>query len=357
MTLVAALTPITAAPRRIVFFSGNLARQRLGAFLIFSMVPTALFWMWFLLETRHQVDARFEAISYALPIASLWIALGPLCMQHGEFLLERYFAVFSRDAGAADLDLSEVQKSISAIDRWYFRTSVPLAVIVPLAFLVTFPQVQTAIGASEVWRYLGAVVFAQVGFVAGSGIWGVVKVLRIAVSVAAIARDPDRSAALRWQPFRPTQKATYASVYTTIGGIGVIFSLGSLVIPMLLAVLPALHPVAQVVVIFFVGLFFIGGLVVFIVPVHLLHLVLEEQKRGILDEIADDIESVTRTIREEKEKRSPELTLHYQELGVFLQLRAAVAAESPLPPAARVISRSVATLILPIALTILQIVA
>jgi hypothetical protein len=124
--LTSLYSPLTQLALRLPWFRSNRARQRLAIFVIFSLVPTAVFWGWYLLKGRHGIRHDFHNLSFAMPVTSLWITFGPMLMQHGEFGLQKLVTSLNATASGGRWDLGAIQKAVDRADDLFYWITLPI---------------------------------------------------------------------------------------------------------------------------------------------------------------------------------------------------------------------------------------
>jgi hypothetical protein len=351
MRLTTKRTPFTALPRAIHFFARTAFRQRLGTFLVFSFVPTILFWAWFLLEVRGYIPKQYKQLHFAAPIASLWVTFGPLLLQPGVCNLARLVAAFNYDGEKSGWNMPAIQAKITQADNLYYWITFPLGVAAALALSASVSSLKQVIPVEDpLDRSAGLFTVFVVGFVSASGIWGVGKALAV-VSAAT------KSEGVLWWPFRSTQIWSIRQLYSFIWSVAVIFSAGSVFVPPLLVVRQQLTMIAAAIVTIFIGLLLTGGLILFSVPAVLLYRLLQRQKDHVLDQLAHIVEHDAAKIPAMNRMSAFSVVrLHYS-LEAALRLRSAMKAESTSPVSFDVLGRAATTLVLPMVLTAIQIIA
>ncbi|MDG4767360.1 hypothetical protein O7632_25190 [Solwaraspora sp. WMMD406] len=342
--------PYTSVPRRVAWARRNRGRQRLLAVLIFAAAPTGLFWWWYATAVVDHLGTRPSTLHWAIPTAALWVTLSPILMQQGEFVLERLLADFSRHGRYAGWDLTAMQRRLDRWDRAYFWTVLPVGLAPSLALAVSFEPLTALIPVHTTGqRISGLVVIGAVGICSASGIWGITKV--IALIDAACG-----TAGLRWSAFRADRAWGIRELYGFAWLEGLIFSCGALFVPAMLGILPQLRPVSLVIVWLFLLLLSLGGLAVFSIPAWRLYRLSRESQERALDQLAPAIEDAALAVTAPNRLVPERMVGELSRLDLALRLRQAVAATEPAPFSPGFLGRAATTLILPIALTVAQIV-
>ncbi|WP_147449884.1 hypothetical protein [Streptomyces klenkii] len=132
------------------------------------------------------------------------------------------------------------------------------------------------------------------------------------------------------------------------------FSFGALFAPALFTVRTRLGFAAGIAVLCFALFLLTGGLGFFIVPALYFYRMMERHKWEVIDELARPIETMTDQLKQAETLPQDEIMrLHYG-LTILLQTRNEIASQSSLPPSSRLLIRSGTTLMLPIAIALIQ---
>lgn len=350
LRLTARSSPYVSVPRSIGFVAGHLWRERICTFTVFSALPTAAFWFWFITDVLGHIPRRYSGVAFALPLSSLWITFGPILMQQGEFNLERLLCVFNSAGEKDGWSFSDIQSGIARAGRIYYWFTIPMGVGASLALALAFRPLTPIIALqTPLARLSGLLVLFAVGFVSASGILGVFMAL-------SVVRGATKNANVIWLPFRSGVPDAITELYSFVWSVAVIFSAGSVYLPILLVIWPQLPTVAGAIVIIFMILLFAGGLLLFSVPQLMLYRLAQTQRDRALDKLAPLIEqSISQFESAGLAETEKSLGASYS-LVAALRLRAAVADQSP-APVFNTLGRAAATLALPIFLTLIQVMA
>ncbi|NGO09720.1 hypothetical protein G5C60_19465 [Streptomyces sp. HC44] len=350
VSLTVWVTPFTEIPRRIPFFSANRHRQRLGNLLTFGLAPTLAFWAWFLFDVQDKIVGDFSSLRLAIPLAGSLITLAPLLMQHGEFMEEDLLAEFNREGTLEGWDLPAIQHRLNKIDRLYYHIVLPLGLLAAVALLASVATVDSIIPVRGGWETAaGLIVVTHFGLTAASGAWGFMKALAVIPAAAATVR-------LRWSPYRSTPSKLIDKAYSVLQVMGVIFSTGTLMIPVLLIIREHLSATSQVIVLIYVAYLFAGGLGFFTIPSIYIYRLLERHKEEALDQLAPQMEALVLRLRHADRLPLDEAARVYYSLQALSQVRGEMAAQHSLPPPMRTLTRSATTLVLPILIAVFQVV-
>jgi hypothetical protein len=271
-----------------------------------------------------------------------------MLMQQGELNLERLIAAFNRDGSSVGWNLADIQSALRRADRVFYVLTIPVGIAATIALWYAFPSLSPIIAVQTSFnKFCGLVTVLIVGFVSGSGIWGILMVL-------SIVRGATRRATVMWQPFKSRQPEGVTELYSFIWSVAFIFSTGGTFLPALLIVRSRLPFAADIIVSTFVAFLFLGGLLLFSIPAYMLYQFARTQRDQTLDVLTPVIENSLSAVRAlDKQNADEVLRIHYS-LETALRLRAAILAESP-APVFSTLARGVTTLILPIFLTVIQI--
>jgi hypothetical protein len=347
--LTSLYSPLTQLARRPPWFRSNRARQRLAIFAIFSLVPTAVFWSWYLLQGRHGIHHDFHNLSFAMPVTSLWITFGPLLMQHGEFGLEKLVMSLNATASAGRWNLGAIQKAIDRADRLFYWITVPITAAAVASVWLGRATIASAVNITG-WpaQIGGMVVILAVGFTTAAGMWGCFKAL-------TITRAATSSAVASWMPFRARQPSGVQALHEFCWSTALIFSAGSTSLPTLFVVQAHLPGAARAIVLVFIAILGAGGLLLFTVPIGWLRKLGGAQKDQVLDSLAAPLEDIHNAVLHPDKYSADELTKRSSVLDMTLKLRREISAANPVP-LPQLVTRGASTLALPLMLTALQIV-
>ncbi|WP_329109866.1 hypothetical protein OG792_13585 [Micromonospora sp. NBC_01699] len=344
------VSPYTSVPRRVPRAGPARHRQRLACAAIFALGPTALFWWWFATAVVDRMGSQPSTMRWAIPTAALWVSLSPLLMQQAEFRLENLLREFSRHGGRAGWDLGAIQRCVDSWDRAFYLLVLPVGLAPLVALALSFEPLDAVIPVHHGWhRAAGLVVIGAVGLCSAAGIWGISKAIALVYAATKGAR-------LHWTPFRTERAWGIRQLYTFAWVEGLMFSCGALFVPAMLGVQPQLTPASRAIVWVFVVLLFGGGLTVFSIPVWLLYRLSRESQERALDTFAPAIEDAVRVVTAPGNSAHPLIEREWSRLDVALRLRQVIVTTEPAPFSFGYIGRAATTLLLPIALTVVQVV-
>lgn len=347
--LTSLYSPLTQLALRLPWFRSDRARQRLAVFVIFSVVPTVVFWSWYLLEGRHGIRHDFHNLSFAMPVTSLWITLGPMLMQHGEFGLQKLVTSLNATASGGRWDLGAIQKAVDRADRLFYWITVPITAAAVASVWLGRATIGSAVDITGSPAQLGGmVVILAVGFTTAAGMWGCFKAL-------TIARAATSTASASWMPFRSQQPSGVQALHQFCWSTALIFSAGSTSLPTLFVVQAHLPGAARAIVLVFIAVLGAGGLLLFTVPISWLRKLGGAQKDEVLDSLAAPIEDIQNAVLHPDEYSADELSKRSSVLDMALKLRREISAANP-APLPQLVTRAAATLALPLLLTAMQIV-
>lgn len=339
-------SPMTHIPRQIPWAESR-SREIICTFAIFALGPTVIFWAWFLLQGRHGIHDGYENLVFAMPISSLWITLGPILMQRGEFELEKLISALNEPEIDEEWDMQAIQRAILRADRIYYWITLPLAFAAVASVWWGAPAISSIVKINGVAAQLGGIiVICSVGFASASGMWGCYKAL-------SIVRAATRATSWQWLPFRPQQSRSVRALHEFCWAMALIFSLGNLSLPTLFVVQAELPSLTRGIVVIFVAILAVGGLVLFTVPIRWLRKHGDIQKEQLLEALAAPIEHSQEAVLSADSYSVLELRRRDYVLNMALTLRTAISSLNPIPWP-QLVTRGAATLILPLVLSILQ---
>ncbi len=336
--LTTGYSPLTRIARRIPWATSRL-RERLCTFAIFALLPTVVFWTWFLLQGRHGIRDGYQNLTPAMPVTSLWITLGPMFMQRGEFALERLLATLNATSSTQNWDVQGIRQAMDRVDRRYFGITLPVAFAAVLSVWLGSGAIASIVEVRGFAAELGGVVvISGAGFASASGVWGCYKAAATRITVS------------EWLPFRSRRPNGMQALHEFCWSTALTFSGGSLSLPTLFVVQARLPPVTRSIVLVFVFLLALGGLVLFTVPIRWLRKFGEAQKDRLLDDLASPIERGQMAVLHQNHYSVVELRRREHALNMALRLRAEINALNP-TPLPQLVTRGATTLVLPIART------
>jgi hypothetical protein len=349
-TVTTRLTPYTSLPRGLSWSVKTPWRQRLANFLIFSAVPAVLFWTWYANGGGDHIPADYRLLRVAAPLSGLFVLIGPLGFQQGEFVYERLLRSISEDGTEGGWDLFSVQQQIDRLDRIYYRVTVPLAIAAATAIGYVFNEIRDIAPLNSTFAKVGAVVvLAFVAFVTATAIWGAIKVTIVINTIA-------RTAIPKWSPFR-TEPQGLRELFRFAWSEGVIFSLGNVTAPALLIVMPRLPTAAKIISWGFITLTFVGGLLLLGVTSCWLFTLANRQQSEALDRLAPTLERLADQVSDVARMPDNEVVRLHHGLESGLLLRQHIQNSAPVPYFCRTVLAATTTLVIPALLTVLQVVA
>ena len=347
------VSPYTSIPRLLPWARPAPRRQRLATVAIFALAPTTLFWWWFATAVVDRLGSHPPTLQWSIPTAAVWVTISPLLMQQAEFDLEKLLSEFDSHGSHAGWNLAAMQKCIDSWDRVFYLVVLPVGFAPLLALALSFESLDVIIPVHTVWqRTAGLIVIGAVGLCSAAGIWGISKAI-------ALIHAATRGAQLRWTAFRAERAWGIRQLYAFAWVEGLMFSCGALFVPAMLGVQPQLTSTSRAIVWVFLVLLFTGGLTVFSIPVWLLYRLTRESQERALDSFAPAIEDAARVVIAPGDVAgvAPDLVgRELTRLDLALRLRQAIAGTEPAPFSFGYIGRAAITLVLPIALTVVQII-
>jgi hypothetical protein len=328
--------------------AGNPSRERATAFAIFALGPTIVFWAWFLTAARHSMSHAYHGLEIAMPVSALWITFGPLLMQQWEYNVEHLSRVLISCRTTDMWNLPAMRHAAERADRGYLPFVLPMTIAAPVALWLAYPSYQADLSIrGPVSKAGGLAVILFVGFVNANGMWGAYKSVQLVRAVTTTARPA-------WYPHRASQPPGMRELARFSWSTAFMFSAGAVFLPSLIIVQARLPLAPRLIVLLFVAVLFTGGLTLFTVVFNRLGALASAQQGNALDQIAASIERVQLALQQTHQHHNPLETLALSaQLRSLLTLRATIHATNPLPRP-QMLSWAASTLLLPLALTVLQ---
>jgi hypothetical protein len=284
-----------------------------------------------------------------MPLAGLFVAIGPLAAQQAEFIEERISQVIEDDAQGG-WDVGAIQAALDRTDPFMTPVIAGLTGTAILAMILALHQLGTIVPLDAPWQWVSSlVVMAQMGLVGACGLWGCLKAAHVVMTAAATTR-------LRWHPFRVRSSPAADFISTAFARIGILLSCGSLFVPSLLAVQGELNPVSRGIVLSFCSFLLLGGLVFFAFPGLLLFRAMSQLRREELDSLAPPIEALVDSLRNASHLSTSDIEHTRASLAALLEVRRSIAEVAVIGSAARLVLRGTRTLVLPTAMSVVQVV-
>lgn len=347
--LTTRLTPYTTVPRRLRWFATTRPRQRLANLLVFSAVPSALFWTWYASGGNDHIPADYDLLRVAVPLSGLFIFIGPLAFQQGEFVYERLLHSISEDGSEGGWDLASIQRKIDQLDRIYYHIAVPLAIAAAAAIGYVFYEIRDIAPVTSTSAKAGAlVVLALIGFITATAVWGAIKVT-IVINTITITGKPT------WSPFRAEPQGIH-ELFRFAWTEGMIFSLGNITAPALLVVMPRLPTAAKIISWSFIALTFVGGLLLFALTSRWLLTMTNRQHVDALDRLAPTIEQLAEQVPNVLRMSDSEVLKLRHGLDAALLLHQNIQGSTPSPISRRTVLAATTTIVIPVLLTLFQVV-
>jgi hypothetical protein len=321
-------------------------RERAANFALFALLPSVLYWSWYLGPGNDNIPADYQALEIAAPLSGILITFAPLVFQQGEFIYEKMLGAIAADDEAAGWDIAAIQRAIDRVDGVYHRLTLPLAALVGGSVGYVMYQIRDIAPIGAPAGLAGeAVVLACLGHVTATGIWGAGKVLLVLRATAASANP-------HWKPFRtPTPGFQYLFRFAWINGVN--FSLGNCTVPALVVVWPRLNRTSQTISAAFIVLTAVGGLLLFCLTTWWLNSLSQRMRNDAVAELTPHIETLSQNLARLDQLSASEVLRTRHGLDAVLTLRRQLLAEYPAPQV-RTVFRASTTVLLPVALLLLQ---
>jgi hypothetical protein len=321
----------------------------LANFAIFAAAPTTLFCIWYLQTGAQDIPREYDLLQLAAPLSASFVLVAPLVFQQGEFVYERLLQSMSRDRESG-WNLPLIQRRIDQLDRLYYFMVVPLAVASAVAIGYVFADIgdiAPIAGASA--KIGGSVVLCFAGYAAATGMWGAVKAV-------IIVRTVTTTISPKWSPFRAREDGIH-QVFEFAWTMGVLFSISNITVPALLVVMPRLSTPAKVISWSFISITFIGGLLLFVLTSRWLLAAAERKRQYALDQLAPTLEALADRLAEVPQMKATETARLRHGLEAVMIARRHIEDATPAPVSRRTVLAATTTLMVPLAVTVLQTIA
>lgn len=341
------LTPYVALPRQVPSTAGSRPRERALCFALFSLIPSALYWSWYLGPGNNAIPADFRSLEFAAPLSGIMITIAPLVFQHGEFIYEDLLHSVFNDDASAGWDIPAVQRTIDGIDRLYHWFTMPATMIAGGAVGYVMYTIRDIAPISSPISVAGEiVVLLFLGHVTATGVWGGTKVMLVVHRLATTA-DP------RWKPFRAPSQG-FLDLFRFAWADGVSFSISNCTVPALLVVWPRLGAAPKAVCVVFILLTSVGGLLMFGLTTWWLNRLAQRMHERAVDDLAPHLEELSDDLTVRRATLSAaDATRSKEAFEALLALRQHLVSEHP-APRIRTLVRASTTVLLPVFLLLLQ---
>jgi hypothetical protein len=340
------LTPYTSLPRRIPWAHGVRWRERTANLLIFATLPTSLFWIWYVNTGVEHIPPEYDLLLVAAPLSALFTVIGPLAFQQGEFIYERLLRTISRP-DEDGWNTASVHAKIDQLDRVYYVVVAPLTVATAVAVAYVLNDIRDIAPLPSTAAKLGAVVvLAFVGYAAGTGVWGAVK-------LTVVVRTIANTASFTWSPFR-SQPHGLHELFRFAWSSGVLFSLGNVTVPVLIVIMPRLSVTSRLISWTFISVTFIGGFLLFALTSRWLFRAVDRQRSHALDKLAPALEHIADRIPDLPTMQVGETIRLRYALEAVMTVRDHIETSTPAPVSRRTIFAATSTLVVPVFLAVVQ---
>jgi hypothetical protein len=341
------LTPYTAVPRRLPWFGGSRGQERIGTALLFVFLPSVLYWTWLGTDGLHGIPEAYASMRWAAPLSGLFITVGPLLMQQGEFIYEDLLASLAKIGADAQWGQRFVQAQINRLDAIYY----PFVIVLGTAMGAAIGYVFFSIGkiaplTSPAERAGLVIVLMFVGPTAATGVWGAIKMLLVVATVT-------RTAELEWSPFS-SSAAEVSRILSFAWRTGLLFSMSNITVPALIVAAPLLPAPARLITWAFIILTFAGGLLLFLLTSSWLFGMVKRQQQNYLDRFAPCLERLAIKVQA-MDSLAPDDAANVQlSLNTTLTLIQRIEVSNPTPPLFKTLTRAASTLLVPVLITVAQ---
>lgn len=310
--------------------------------LVFSVAPFAVFVVW-MFQGEHRFSAEdYGSLRATMFVAGTWVIWGPALTTLWELHYLRSTSVWDEAAVGEGWRLDEIARSRNRVDKLYLPICWGFAAVACAAFYFAMEPLDALFATGDpsqaVW-WVGFLVVGYIGWVSGNGVWGVVKTLSLARAITRSDVD--------YFPFRPSQVASLERLSDFVFTTALFFSVGSVFVPALWQASQDFAATAKFFVFLAVIVLLLGGFACFVLPIAMLTRLADQQRVNRLAEFSSAIETrYARVMEACNQELKVEESLR-DELTSLLELRAAVAAESPVPVSQVLLVRAGQTVVVP----------
>jgi hypothetical protein len=327
---------VGAAPR-----AGLIGRVA-AAFVLFGIVPTVLFVLW--LGQEGAPGLALDKIRWSTWLVVPWLPLSPILILVWEADCRALLARVADDPGT-DWPADRIQRAARRVDRLYWPV-VLAAILTCVGGYLWADEVRLDYTARGAWAAVAPLIVGFLSLSVGTGIWAAFKTL----VVVRVALRPT----LAWDPYLARPAGSVDALSSFAYRTGVLFSLGSVFVPGLLSLLPALSGPPRLLVYLLIGVLGLGGFAVFALSTRWLNDQALRQREAALAKFAP-------ILRESEASVLPGSPVHAdrrrelaEQLGIVAALVGVVTAAPALSAGVVRLQRMSATLLLPVGLSLLE---
>lgn len=286
--------------------------------------------------------AGIMALKLTMPIAGLWIVLGPCLMVLGEIGFGRTLGELYRTSNDGWNRLA-LEKSVKRVNGLAWPIASAFCVLVISAFLFSNNWLSSTLNVGQwpdpSWIF-GLLVVSQIGFSAGFGIWGIVQAVNMVRVATSTVEGPDNPP---WSPFRPDQVPGMEALAFFSVTTAVIFSFGSVLAPAITIVAISAKGLVAVLLLIAVTFLLVGSAFLFLFPTFMIRSLARHQMIGLLSEISLEVEQAHLELRSTPSPTEEQ----YRHWSVLLSYWLAVSRTHARPENLLILSRLPATVLVP----------
>lgn len=281
-------------------------------------------------------------LRWLMPLAAVWIPLGPSLMVLGEVGFRGTLNELARtkDDGWNLPRIEEARARVRSTALpvvWGFVSFSVFAYLLAQGWL----ESNLAIGSrfSVSWL-MGLVTVLQLGASSGFGAWGVIQavsLVHVATSTVVGKRNPP------WLPFHPDQAPGIEALSYFSISTAVIFSFGSVMAPAILIVAISAGGYVAVFLMATVAVLLFGSSVLFLIPTYFIRRLTTRQRLRFLTELAGELQIAHQAARSEPSPSDHEVG----RWTILLSYWKEAAGQTPHPGNLALLSRLPATVIVP----------
>jgi hypothetical protein len=321
-----------------------------------ALVPFFVFLTWYLTRNTGpgtgticpDLKPAAAALDWMMPIAALWIVLGPTMMFVGEVNYGRALRELNRTRNDG-WNFDAVDRHTRLASR--LRTPVIGATTVAVlsVYISDDSWFRDCLGVSSsdnLFPYIaGLLVLTQMGLSIGLGVWGVFKSIGFIFAATRFPKHHDSGPMPPWTPFRPDQVPGLESLSTFNLRTAFVFSSGSVMGPAIsiIAVTGDFTGVQLLILWVSVAVLFLGSSVLFLVPTVRLRKLAARLRNDYLTDLGKQIESLQRS-----SGSPPASDTARFELQNLVDTYALASTQTAFPDNLQIVSRIPASIMIPV---------
>jgi hypothetical protein len=287
--------------------------------------------------------ARITALKLTMPIAGLWIVLGPCLMVFGEIGFGRTLGELYRTSNDGWNRLA-LEKSVKRVKGLAWPIASSFFVLVIAAYLFSNNWLSNTLNVGQ-WPdpswIIGLLVVSQIGISAGFGIWGIVQAVNMVRVATSTVEGPDNPP---WSPLRPDQVPGMEALAFFAVTTAVVFSFGSVLAPAITIVAISAKGFVAVLLLIAVTVLLAGSAFLFLVPTFMIRSLAHHQTIRMLSKLSLEVEQAHMELRSTPSPTEEQ----YRHWSALLSYWLAVSRTHARPENLLILSRLPATVLVPI---------